>query len=655
MVYVHGLTGDKYSHSNNISPKIVLCKIYKPIMPRLQSPKLSKVIWALAILISVIYWSKLGREAYNFYGDALGYYMYLPNTFIYQNHKSVERLPQDRGIRPFIHNYAAQMGSGQRTPKGYVLNQYTYGTALMEMPFFFIAHAWEKLRGSVANGFSESYRMAIGVSTLFYGVLGLWLVYRLLRCKFSQEVASITTALLLLGTNLFWFVLHQQGMAHVPLFFLFASLMWLTILVHEKGRWIHFAGLGFTTGLITVIRPVDGLCVLIPVCYAAGRPFLKTKLDFLLRNWAGILLAGACFLMPIVPQLLYWKWLTGYTIYDSYGPAQGFDFRHPHIWSGLFGASNGWLFYTPLMVLAIFGFTCIRRLGSFVLAGPLFLVLYVYCIYAWFLPNYPNGLGSRPMVDIYAVLALPMAAFIEWVGNRSRVIQGVAAMLVIVFMAINISYSCQQALGIIWSEDSNYAFNFQTFFRYHLRYNDLVVWDVHMLQPDVRKLRPVQLSYCTNIADSAFSANVITDSTGRSGKVFRIREGEEYPPLALTIPYDSLEGKPVRWIRCSGRFMAPEPEYNIYQNHLLVMQIKRGSETIAWHAVRINNKVGLLEQPPKGGEARLFNFREDVRGQVSYFVPLPKAIKAGDVLRLDVWNTGKKPLYVSELCMEGFD
>lgn len=51
--------------------------------------------------------------------------MYLPATFIYHNHKSIERLPQDRGIRTFIHKYAAQMGSGQRTPKGYVLNQYT--------------------------------------------------------------------------------------------------------------------------------------------------------------------------------------------------------------------------------------------------------------------------------------------------------------------------------------------------------------------------------------------------------------------------------------------------------------------------------------------------------------------------------------------------
>jgi len=613
---------------------------------------LSRVCWALTFIVCALYFGRFGKEAYNFYGDALGYYMYLPSTFIYDNHKSIERLPVDRGIRPFIHSYAAQIGSGQRTPKGYVLNQYTYGVALMEAPFFFVAHAWEKMSGGTANGFSGPYRFAIMCSTLVYGALGLLLTYRLLRRRFTPHLASLTTALLLLGTNLFWFTVQQHGMAHVPLFFLFALLMHLTVRIHETGRWTHFAALGLTAGLITVIRPMDMLCVLIPVFYVPGRPFLKTKLDFLRKHWAAILLAGFCFLLPIIPQLLYWKWLTGYTIYDSYGPGQSFDFRHSHVWSGLFGPSNGWLFYTPLMVLAILGLACIRRLGAFALCIPLFLVLYVFGIYAWFLPNYPNGLGSRPMVDAYAVLALPLAASLQWISSRGRMVSAAAALFVAGCVAINLSYSLQQVLGIICSQDSKYAFNFQTLFRYNTRYNDLVVWDTGIPQPEVKSLQPVGVSICTGIADSALSEHVVTDSIGR--KIFRMQEGEEYAPLALSHPFDSLSLKRARWIRCSGRFMAIKPEYDIYQNHLLVMQVKRATETIAWQGVRVNNKVGLLEHPDSY-KANLFLFREGIWGQVSYFIPVPKDIKEGDVFHLDVWNIGKKPIHISELCMEFFE
>jgi len=612
----------------------------------------SRAVWALTLIVCIWFYGKYGREAYNFYGDALGYYMYLPATFIYHNHTSIERLPKDRGIRPFIHGYAAQIGNGQRGPKGFVLNQYTYGPALMEAPFFFAAHAWERLSGGLANGFSDAYRNAITVSTVFYGILGLWITYRVLRRRYGHEAASLTTALLLLGTNLFWFMLHQQGMAHVPLFFLFALLLWLTMKVYEGGNWRHFAALGLTAGLITVIRPVDGLCVFIPVLYVAGKPFLQTKLQFIKDHWVAILLAACCFLAPVIPQLLYWKWLTGYSVYDSYGPHQGFDFMHPAILKGLFGASNGWLFYTPMMVLAIAGLAMFRRMGPFTIAIPLFLALYVWGVYSWYLPNYPNGLGSRPMVDVYAVLALPLAAFIQWVSQRSIAIKLVATFHVIGFVSINIVYACRQSTGAIWSEDSKYGYNFRMLFKSKPDYNDLVLWDTGIPQPDARQLSALLPGSCATLEVIANDPHFLADSTGAT--VFRMVRGEEYAPVAVTSDLDSPGGVETRWIRCSGRFRTEDPEYDIYQNHLMVLQLRRGDSIIAWHGVRINNKTGLLEQPPTGGEAGLFRFRHGITGKVAYFVPLPEGALPGDMLRLDVWNISRKPIEISALCLEAF-
>ncbi len=610
------------------------------------------VLWALTILVSLWFYGKHGRESYNFYGDALGYYMYLPATFIYDNHKSIEKLPSDRGIRPFIHAYAAQIGNGQRTPKGYVLNQYTYGIALMEAPFFLAAHAWEQARGGLANGFTDTYRNAIKLSTLFYAGLGLWITYRVLRRRVSPEAASITTALLLLGTNLFWFVLHQQGMAHVPLFFLFALLMLLTIKVYESRRWPYFAALGLCAGLITVIRPVDGLCVLIPLLYHSGRPFWLTKLQFIRDHWPAILLAGCCFILPLIPQLLYWKWLTGYTIYDSYGTDQGFDFLHPAVLKGLLGASNGWLSYTPLMIVSIAGLALVRRMGAFAIAVPLFLVLYVWGVYSWYLPNYPNGLGSRPMVDVYPLLGLPLAAAIQWILERGRRTQVLAAIVVLGLAAVNIGFARQQARGVIWSEDSKHAYNIRMLFGGDPAYKDLVLWDLGIPQPDMKGWGLLEKA-CAGAIDSAGRAHDVTDSAGHV--VYRMASGEEYARLAVELPLARMGGEKARWLRPSGRFRVYEEEHNIYQNALLVLQLRRGDSVIAWHGVRINNKVGLLEHPSIGGAAGLMRFRHGLSGRISYVVPVPEGARDEDMLRLDVWNIGKRPLDISELCLDAFE
>jgi hypothetical protein len=591
---------------------------------------LSRQCWIITIAVSLVYYGTQGKESYSLYGDALGYYLYLPSTFIYHNHKNITELPADRGITHYIIGAVAGTGEGRVSPKGYPLNQYTYGTALMEAPFFFIAHAWELATGAQANGFSTSYRAAIGVSTLVYAALGLWLVYRLLRKKFSPQIASIATALLLLGTNLFWFTFHQQGMAHIPLFFLFAALLQLTIAIHEdKGSW-YWGLLGFVAGLITVIRPLDGLCVIIPVLYSTGRPYFRSKLVFLATNWQRVLLASACFLLPIIPQLLYWQWLTGHLVYDSYGPNQRFNFLQPQILKGLFAASNGWLAYSPLMFLALAGLFYVKKLTPFALAIPAFLVLYIWGIYSWYAPHYPNGLGSRPMVDVYPLLAFPLAAAISWILNRGILLRSASALFIIASIALNLHYSIAQAKGSLWSEDSKWSYNLQTLFHYKPAYNDLVVWDIGIPQPKQSSITVIQPPTCIDTN-------------------YEIRRGEEYPPIEIKQGYAPSITK-ATWVYCSARLMLPKWESSIYNNMVLLYQARRGSESLAWHAVRINNKLGLYEHPERFTSLTA-STKENTWGQISFYIPLPKGFRPGDTLQLSLWNPAGNPAYLSRLCM----
>ena len=87
-------------------------------------------------------------------------------------------------------------------------------------------------------------------------------------------------------------------------------------------------------------------------------------------------------------------------------------------------------------------------------------------------------------------------------------------MLAGLFIAINLNYSVQQVMGILRSQDSKYAYNFSTMFRYHLGYNDLVLWDIGIAQPDAEKLRPVRELSCIKMIDSSYSKHIRPDSSG---------------------------------------------------------------------------------------------------------------------------------------------
>ena len=436
----------------------------------------TNILLAITILISCLFYSMHGRKSLVFYGDALGYYLYLPTTLIYNNIGNPETFPKDKGIDPVVTNYVADMSVLGKSQKGFFVNQYTYGTAFFELPFFATAHFIKKFSNIEADGFSKAYSNAIRISTIVYLLLGLFFLFKSLLEFVDRNTAIAATCLILIGTNLFWFSFYQAGMAHSPLFFLYALLLFLTIKVHKSPSLLLFVLIGFAAGFITIIRPSDILCLLIPVLYAIyNRSSFVEKMQFTRKNALFIGIAAVCFLLPLIPQLLYWKKFGGSFLYDSY-VNQGFDFLHPKITEGLFGFKNGWLAYTPIMLFALAGLVFAKRFRNAQLLFFTLLPIYIYVIYSWWCYNYINGFGSRPMIHLYPLMAIPLATLIS-ISAKNRIMQIVCWILLLFCCFVNIKQSIQQAKGEMWSEESNATFNLQTLFKSKLGYNDLVVMD----------------------------------------------------------------------------------------------------------------------------------------------------------------------------------
>jgi hypothetical protein len=96
------------------------------------------------------------------WSDSEGYYLYLPALFINGGF-------EDLDVRTEI-QLPVMEGTNKRFTK------YTSGVAMLELPFFLVAHQLSKWSGKKADGYSAYYIYSIQIAALFYGFLALWLL-----------------------------------------------------------------------------------------------------------------------------------------------------------------------------------------------------------------------------------------------------------------------------------------------------------------------------------------------------------------------------------------------------------------------------------------------------------------------------------------------
>lgn len=610
------------------------------------------VLAVIAVVMSTVFIHEHVKQGRLMGGDIMGYYLYLPGAFIYQNLQHVEHVPEEYNIPDYAQRYYNSLGTDAvRSNSGKAVNQYTYGIALLEAPFFFIAHAYEKVTGKPANGYSDTYEFMIRVSTIFYAVLGLLLVYLILIRYFNTSIAAITTFLVFVATNLFWFTVSQAGMSHVPLFFLFAAIIYYSIKVYERPLVKYFAILGFTVGLITVIRPTDIMCVLIPLLYGiTNKATLRERVTFIKTHAKKIVLAMCVAIVPILPQLFYWKSLTGSFIFYSYGE-QGFTWTDPKIIQGLFYFSNGWFAYTPIMLFAIVGLFLYKHIRPWLLPTVAILPIYVYVIYSWYCFNYINGLGSRPMIHLYALLAIPLAAFINYVAKKGWIVKVLCTILFVFFISTNYSFSMLKGRGMLYSEEANFEYCSSVLYKSYLDYDDLVCYDIGVIQPEDNEVEKVRTLAMRSFEDSV-SFHYKPNKGGEGEYVYFVANWEEFPGAILKTVYSEKEFGAAKWIKCSGLFKIDD--WPDVPKNILSFVVQRNEETVMWKGCKINNKIGLADSScgHNTQKLQLEHYELGKWGEVSYFVQLPEDMHDGDTLNLHVWNLHHHEMYVDDLKLE---
>ena len=155
---------------------------------------------------------------------------------------------------------------------------------------------------------------------------------------------------------------------------------------------------------------------------------LKSKKNYILAFVITVVIFIIVFaaFMVWIPQLLYWKSQTGQFLYFSYGEDEKFFWLQPVFWKGLFGFRKGWLIYTPVMIFSLAGIFLLKeKLKDLKLAIIFTFLPAMYLIFSWWCWWYGGSFGMRPMIDFYGILAIPMAAFLQFSHTRKRIFKSI--------------------------------------------------------------------------------------------------------------------------------------------------------------------------------------------------------------------------------------
>ena len=440
------------------------------------------------IILSVSIWYCVFKEypTYNAYDklsdtiswDTYGYYYYLPAIFIYNDLKQL-------GFKDSINaKYEpTSFYQANKAENGNYVLQYSCGQAISYFPFFIVGHVITKyFLKYPPDGFSKPYQFWIALCSLFFTILGLWFSRKILLKYFDETITSLTLITLVLITNYLDYTVLDGPMTHNYLYTYYAILIFLTIRYHEQAKRKTALFIGLTIGILSLTRPSEIISCLIPILWGVNifsKASLHARWLFIKLNYKDFIIAAiACALVGSI-QLIYWKYVSGNWLYYSYKD-QGFSWLSPHLMDGIFSYRRGWLLWTPVMIFAIVGIYLMKRIPAvkpLISVVTIFLALFLYIAFAWDIWWYGGSMGQRTMVQSYALLIIPLAAFFNIIWHKFWPKLAIG-LLLLVFFYFNLWWTFQFHFGrYYWAEVVNGRYFWEVLGKVEFDENDLKLMD----------------------------------------------------------------------------------------------------------------------------------------------------------------------------------
>lgn len=572
--------------------------------------------------------------------DVFGYYLPLPATFIHH-----DPLLHDIG---WMEQVRAQYGTTEtlyqvtQAPDGSPMYFFLFGMALLYLPFFLLGHGLAMATGQVADGFSLPYQYSLALGCLFYTLVGLIHLRRILLHFFDDRLAALLIVLVGFGTNYFHFVTVKDLETANFLFCGMAVLVWNTIRWHAGHRRINLLIIAATIALITLVKPSEILCGIIPLLWGVhDRASLLERVRVLGARIPDIALALFTGLTILAPQLLYWYTKTGRFVFDSYqNPAVGLDLTSPHILPILFSAKKGWLVYTPVMVFALIGFVRFRRLHRALFPVVLgYFLLTFYIIASWSEWWYGASFSVRPMITSYVLLSLPLGTFLQGAWGWRPLARSLLAAALALTVVLNLFQIWQLHNFVLDPYRTTWAYYKASFGR-------------TSVTPEMEALKSIAPDFSGTLSLSDPSGyrqrnlghyDFSTPLAGHNGTLvrdsldgnsaYRMDSTSQFGPN-VELTYEGITTEDHAWIRASVRVKLPVGFTGETPCLVVTMARREGSY---YYRTACADPATAGEWTTVSMDHRIMNVR-DVR----------------DRLQVYVWHRGKAPVLIDDLHVDAF-
>ncbi|HOJ32728.1 MAG TPA: hypothetical protein PKY35_03600 [Candidatus Hydrogenedentes bacterium] len=305
------------------------------------------------------------------------------------------------------------------TPTGLRPNRYPAGMGLLLAPLVWLAHGLTWTVNLFCkypmpyDGWAPTYLLSYCLGSITLAWFGITLTWQTLSRMVGFPKATIAVFSMFFGTNLFYYLVFQPGMAHAVSTGLAGCYMYVLVRYEEKHIVPRAVLLGLLNGIMGAVRYTDaliglmfGVYELLPVLFFAEKRQAKNLLQIIKL---GLYYLGG-FLTGIAPQVLVWKTLTGSFLANTYA-GYSFHWFQPAVIQSLFSTRNSLFFYSPLVLWALWGM--LRGMfGQYMrlfVSGLFFFVALVYVNMAWSCWWFGASFGARAMLSCWPIWTAGLA------------------------------------------------------------------------------------------------------------------------------------------------------------------------------------------------------------------------------------------------------
>ncbi|MNY08438.1 hypothetical protein D3C86_1412940 [compost metagenome] len=201
----------------------------------------------------------------------------------------------------------------------------------------------------------------------------------------------------------------------------------------------------------------------------------------------------------------------------------------PHVLDFLFSYKKGWLLYSPVFLLLIPGFIQLykqRRAIFWSIFTSLIFCVWIFASWEcwWFAASF----GSRAMVDLYPLLALPLGFAVVFLAKRKWTLGLLSGFLVLIFV-LSIVQSTQFTIGYLHTDRMTKAHYWYIFGKF-----SMPDYGVNRLEIDRSNLHWPETIHAERLGFGKIEESLFSDLSTKialPGKSTLLEKKAYFPPL----------------------------------------------------------------------------------------------------------------------------